>query len=157
MLLSTKQLLSMSCSGTIDTWVDEALDVLHHQLTGQTNGMLEVSRGHVPVRMVFMATAKPKGHHRKEKVNNRIDAKPWSWKRKVSIRIVTLAPLLQQNGSAKWQQRASHLFPLSQELPILRRSKEREFTTDWETYGLWWHFSFLFLHDFNYVIRKYTR
>lgn len=109
MLLSTKR-LSMSCSGTIDTWVDEALNVLHHQLTGQTDGMLEVSRGHVPVRMVFMATAKPKGHHRKEKVNNCIDAKPWSWKRKVSIRIVILAPLLQQNGSAKWRQRASHLF-----------------------------------------------
>lgn len=81
-----KKVPSMDCCGTIDTWVYKALNVLHHQLTGQANGVLEISRSHVPVRMVFMATPEPKGHHREEKVNHCIDPKPGSWKRKVSLR-----------------------------------------------------------------------
>lgn len=151
-MLSTKRRLSMSCSGTTDTWVDKALNVLHHQLTGQTNGMLEVSRGNVPVRMVFMATAKPKRHHRKEKVNNCIDAKPWSWKSKASVRTVTLAPLLQLKGSSL----PSHGPAISFEgaLHCLRRI--REFTTDWGIYGLWWHFSCFCMILITQEIHKYT-
>ena len=117
MWLLTKEIFHAKCLRTTGTWVYEALNVLHHQLTGQTDGMLEVRGGHIPVRMVFMATAEPEGHHRKEKMNNCIDPKPRPWKRKVSVRIVISATLLRYQGSSwlvSWQCQ-----PLLKERPVL--------------------------------------
>lgn len=151
-MLSAKEIFSVDCEAAIDTWVYEALNVLHHQLTGQTNGMLEVSRGHIPVRMVFMATAEPEGHHRKEKMNNCIDTKAWSWKRRVSIRIVISVTV--RNEKEAVHHLSALLIPFDQTSHSLRRCKEKEFTTDRE-YRSSMAFSFLFLHDFRCIYAQH--
>jgi len=54
--------------------------VLHYEFTGKANGMLEISRCHIPVRMVTVAAMEPKRHRGKEKMYNCINAKSWSLK-----------------------------------------------------------------------------
>lgn len=105
-------------SGAVDTWVQEALNVLHHQLAGQTDGMLEVSRCHIPVGVILVATTEPQGHHRKKKVNDRIDSKPWAWWREGRGSIV-----ISWGGGGSchgWYQ-----IPLPKDLPSLQESVRR--------------------------------
>lgn len=58
----------------------EVLNVLHYEFTRKANGVLEISRCHIPVRMVTMAAMEPKGHCRKKKMYNCVNAKSWALK-----------------------------------------------------------------------------
>lgn len=65
--------------------MDEAVDVFHHQLAAQADSVFKVRGCHVPVRVVAMATLQPQRHHRKKQLDDRKDAKTWTWKEEPEI------------------------------------------------------------------------
>lgn len=60
--------------------MDEDVDVLHHQLTRQADGVLEVGRRHVPVGVVAVATLQPQRHHGKQQLDDGEDGEARTWR-----------------------------------------------------------------------------
>lgn len=58
----------------------ETVDVLHHQLAAQADGVLEVRSRHVPVGVVAVATLQPQRHHGKQQLDDGEDAEPRTWR-----------------------------------------------------------------------------
>lgn len=60
--------------------MDEAVDVLHHQLAAQPNGVLEVGGGHVPVGVFAVAPLQPQRHDGQQQLDDGEDGKAGTWR-----------------------------------------------------------------------------
>lgn len=62
------------------TRVDEAVDVLHHQLAAQADGVLEVSGGYVPVGVLAAAPLQPQSHDGQQQLDDAEDGEAGTWR-----------------------------------------------------------------------------
>lgn len=59
--------------------MDEAVHVLHHQLAAQADGVLEVSGGYVPVRVLAAAPLQPQRHDGQQQLDDAEDGEAGTW------------------------------------------------------------------------------